>query len=256
MHVGHLNEANEAARIVGKGSLVGGASPFLKDILDRTLAGLAALFLAPLLILIALAVKLDSPGPVFYRQARHGQGRRVFHIIKFRTLYSDKCDPPAGKFSEVARNDPRVTRVGRFLRLSFVDELPQILNVLKGEMSLVGPRPHAITQDEQYEREIEAYPVRYLAKPGMTGWAQVNGLRGEVKTLEEMVHRIEHDQYYIEHWSLLFDLRILAQTPVSVVQSLAKHLRRDAPPAAVSATREMPRGDVRSLAEVSGQHEK
>jgi putative colanic acid biosynthesis UDP-glucose lipid carrier transferase len=225
MHARHLRETGQEDRLIYARPILSNGSLVVKEILDRALAAVAALFLAPLLLVISAIVKLDSPGPVFYRQQRHGLGRRVFSILKFRTLHWNQCDPSTGAFTEVSRNDPRVTRVGRFLRLSFLDELPQVLNVLKGDMSLVGPRPHAIYQDEQYEREIPAYPVRYLAKPGMTGWAQINGLRGEVRTLEEMVHRVEHDQYYVEHWSLLLDLWILARTPLSVIQSLTTHFR-------------------------------
>ena len=185
----------------------------LKSLEDRILAGLVLLFTAPVMLAIALAVKLDSPGPVFYRQKRHGFSKQPIEVLKFRSMYVDRCDAPDAKtVRQATRDDPRVTRVGRFLRRTSLDELPQLINVLKGEMSLVGPRPHAMAHDDHYARLIDDYLGRHRVKPGITGWAQVNGFRGETRTTEEMRRRIELDLEYIDNWSLWADLRILART--------------------------------------------
>lgn len=175
-------------------------------------AGLTILLLiSPILIATAIAIKLDTPGPVLFRQLRSGQFGRKFAIYKFRSLKIEKADAEADKL--VSAQDDRVTRVGKFIRKYSIDELPQIFNVLKGEMSLVGPRPHAIAHNRQYAQIVDQYLGRHRVKPGITGWAQVNGLRGETDTLEKMRQRVEYDLYYIDHWSLLFDLRILLLTP-------------------------------------------
>ena len=170
------------------------------------------LLLLPVMGLIAIAIKLDSRGPVLFRQPRYGFVNTIFDICKFRTM---KCEANCvGKTLQATRDDPRVTRVGRLLRRLSLDELPQLFNVLNGTMSLVGPRPHAIDHNEDYSKMIRGYFARHRVKPGITGWAQVNGLRGETKTLEEMEARVRHDIYYAENWSLLFDLQILAMTAV------------------------------------------
>jgi Undecaprenyl-phosphate glucose phosphotransferase len=195
-----------AARpLSGWGSLV-------KAVADRALAGVAVTLLSPMLLLIWLAIRLDSQGPALYRQKRQGRNGRMFDILKFRTMYIDRCDNGLGAVPQATRRDPRVTRVGRVLRRTSMDELPQLINVLKGEMSLVGPRPHAVAHDEHYGRLIERYAARRRMKPGITGWAQVNGYRGETDTLEKMRRRIEHDLDYIENWSLGLDLKILLRT--------------------------------------------
>ena len=187
-------------------------SAMLKRAMDVTLASAALVLAAPLLSLIAVCVKLDSPGPALYMQTRHGEGNRTIGVFKFRTMRTEMCDAPGAPIRQAVRNDPRVTRVGRFLRRSSLDELPQLLNVLNGTMSLVGPRPHPVAFLEQYGRLIEGYPRRHDVKPGITGWAQVNGLRGEVHELDQMRRRVEHDLHYIRNRSVLFDLRILART--------------------------------------------
>jgi putative colanic acid biosynthesis UDP-glucose lipid carrier transferase len=185
----------------------------LKAVEDRLLAGLILLFIAPVLLAIALAVKLDSPGPVFYRQKRHGFSRQPIFMLKFRSMHADRCDAPDAKVvRQATRNDPRVTRVGRILRRTSLDELPQLLNVLAGDMSLIGPRPHAVAHDHHYAQLIDDYVGRHKVKPGITGWAQVNGLRGETRTVEEMRRRIELDLEYIDKWSLWLDARILMRT--------------------------------------------
>ena len=173
---------------------------------DLILGSLALLLFSPLMLAIALAIKLTSPGPVFFRQKRYGLHKQPFLIWKFRTM--TVCED-GDHIEQARRNDPRVTPVGAFLRRTSLDELPQLFNVLKGEMSLVGPRPHAISHDEAFRKLVPRYDERFQVRPGMTGWAQVNGYRGEIKTLEELQKRIEHDLYYIENWSLWFDLKIL-----------------------------------------------
>lgn len=184
----------------------------IKVIEDRTLAGLIFLAVAPLLLLIAVLIRLDSPGPVLFRQKRHGFNNNVFDVLKFRTMSAAASQGGMGTVTQATRDDPRVTRIGRWLRKSSLDELPQLLNVLKGDMSLVGPRPHAVAHNEQYAQVINTYLARHRVKPGITGWAQVNGYRGETDTLDKMEKRVQHDLYYIEHWSLLLDLEILART--------------------------------------------
>ncbi len=191
----------------------------LKSIEDRLLSGLALLALSPLLALIALAVKLDSRGPVLFRQTRHGFNNEKFEIFKFRSMYVDCAD--AGGSKQVVRDDKRVTRVGRFIRRASLDELPQLLNVaIKGDLSLVGPRPHALQSKagaRLYDEVVDGYFARHRVKPGITGWAQVNGWRGETDTEEKLERRIAHDLYYIENWSMLLDLRILLMTPMALV---------------------------------------
>jgi Undecaprenyl-phosphate glucose phosphotransferase len=182
----------------------------VKRTIDIVVSGILLLLLLPVLSLIALLIKLDSPGPVLFRQDRHGFNNDLIRIYKLRSM---RCQPATEAIVvQARRNDPRVTRVGRFLRRTSLDELPQLYNVLKGDMSLVGPRPHPVALNEQFADLIEGYLARHRVKPGITGWAQVHGLRGETDTLEKMRRRIEHDLFYIENWSLLLDLRILCVT--------------------------------------------
>jgi putative colanic acid biosynthesis UDP-glucose lipid carrier transferase len=192
----------------------------VKSGFDFVVALAALLLLAPVFALIALAVKADSPGPVFFRQRRFGRNRQIFSIYKFRTMTVME-DGPSIKQAE--KNDVRVTRIGRFLRRNSLDELPQLLNVLKGEMSLVGPRPHALVHDKQYAPQIEHYTWRHRVKPGMTGWAQVNGLRGETKVNDDMRRRMEHDLHYIENWSVWLDFEILFRTVLTVLAKSAAY---------------------------------
>lgn len=187
-----------------------GTRLLLKATEDRVLAALILLLISPLLLCIALAIKLDSPGPVFFRQARKGWSGKVFHIWKFRSMFVHQ--PETGTVQQATRDDPRITRVGALLRKTSLDELPQVFNVLNGEMSLVGPRPHAVEHDEEYSRRINAYFARHNIKPGITGLAQVRGLRGETSEIESMQQRIEADIEYINNWSLWLDLVILART--------------------------------------------
>jgi len=181
----------------------------VKAVEDRVLAVLILIIAAPFMVAIALAIRLESPGPAVFRQTRYGFNNQAFDVFKFRTMY---IGAPGDVIRQVTRDDPRVTRVGRFLRRASLDELPQLFNVLSGKMSLVGPRPHAVDHNEYYGRIIDGYFARHKVKPGITGWAQVNGLRGETDTLEKMQYRVRYDVYYIENWSLLFDLEILMLT--------------------------------------------
>jgi putative colanic acid biosynthesis UDP-glucose lipid carrier transferase len=161
------------------------------------------------MLLIALAIKLTSRGPVLFKQPRHGEGGREFNVLKFRSM---RVMETGSVVTQAQRSDPRVTPVGAFLRKSSLDELPQFLNVVLGDMSLVGPRPHAVAHNELYRTQILEYMRRCKVKPGITGWAQVNGLRGETDTLEKMVARVDHDLAYIRHWSLWFDIKIIFLT--------------------------------------------
>jgi putative colanic acid biosynthesis UDP-glucose lipid carrier transferase len=167
----------------------------------------------PLLALIAGAVKSTSSGPVLFTQLRLGFNQQPVNVFKFRSMYLDRCDVQgADHVKHATRDDPRVTPVGRFLRRTSLDELPQLLNVLRGDMSLVGPRPHAVAHDEYYATLIDGYLGRHRAKPGITGWAQINGCRGEIHSLEDMRRRVEFDLFYIDNWSLWLDLKILLRT--------------------------------------------
>jgi Undecaprenyl-phosphate glucose phosphotransferase len=180
---------------------------------DRLLGSLLLVFIAPLMAIIAILIKLDSFGPVFFVQTRFGFNNEVIRVLKFRTMHID-CSDPSGA-QRTVRNDPRVTRLGRIMRWLSFDELPQLINVVRGDMSLVGPRPHALAMkagDRLYCEAVEQYLHRHRVKPGITGWAQVNGLRGEVDTLEKARARVAHDLYYIEHWSPWLDFRILLKT--------------------------------------------
>jgi Undecaprenyl-phosphate glucose phosphotransferase len=181
----------------------------MKRLFDITTSATALVLAAPILGLAALAIKLQDGGPVFYRQARHGFNQKTFEILKFRSM---RVAPPGEEFAQATKSDGRVTPVGRFLRKTNIDELPQLINVLKGDMSLVGPRPHALQHNEDFEDRIALYARRHNVKPGITGWAQVNGFRGPTDTLEKMDQRVDCDLYYIDNWSLLLDLRIILLT--------------------------------------------
>jgi Undecaprenyl-phosphate glucose phosphotransferase len=187
----------------------------LKAIEDRIGAAILIVALSPLLALIAVAVKLDSPGPLIFRQPRYGFNNQVFGLYKFRSMYHNR--PPETGTPQATKNDPRVTRVGRFIRRTSLDELPQLFNVLDGTMSLVGPRPHAVDHNRIYGGLIDSYFARHRMKPGITGWAQVNGLRGETDTTAKMEARVKYDLEYIENWSVWFDLRILVQTVLVIL---------------------------------------
>ena len=190
-----------------------GINRILKVLEDYVLATLILLLASPLLFTIAVGVKLSSPGPVLFRQKRHGWDGRLIEVWKFRTMRTHWEED--GRVTQANRNDVRVTPFGRFLRRTSLDELPQLFNVLRGEMSIVGPRPHAVVHNDEYSKLIDGYMRRHMVKPGITGWAQINGWRGETDTLEKMRKRVEYDMYYIENWSLWFDLRIVFLTLVT-----------------------------------------
>jgi putative colanic acid biosynthesis UDP-glucose lipid carrier transferase len=187
----------------------------LKNLFDWLGALILTVLLSPLLLTLAILVKISSPGPVFFKQKRHGVGGDAIEIFKFRTMKLH--DEKQGEVTQATENDDRVTKTGRFLRKTSFDELPQLFNVLKGEMSLVGPRPHAIEHNDLFKSRIPKYMLRHKVKPGITGWAQVNGYRGQTDTKEKMALRIEHDLWYIQNWSLWLDLKILLMTPFVMI---------------------------------------
>ncbi len=193
----------------------------MKWLFDHIVGGLILLLLSPVLALVALAVKLDSPGPVLFKQKRFGFNNERIDVYKFRSLYHDQADVDAK--TVVTKGDPRVTRVGRFIRKTSLDELPQLFNVVfKGNLSLVGPRPHAIKNSVEgrlFDETVDGYFARHRVKPGITGWAQINGWRGEIDNEEKIRRRVEFDLYYIENWSVLFDLVILLKTPFALLKT-------------------------------------
>ncbi len=187
-----------------------GLNRVIKELEDKILALLILILVSPLMLAIALAIKLTSPGPVIFKQKRHGWDGRPIKIYKFRTMRVHQ--ESGGRVTQACRDDPRVTTIGRFLRATSLDELPQFLNVLQGRMSIVGPRPHAIEHNHYYMTQIDDYMQRHKVKPGISGWAQVNGLRGQTDTLDKMRKRVEYDLYYINNWSVWFDLKIIVLT--------------------------------------------
>ena len=185
----------------------------VKRTFDICVSAVLGLLLAPLMVVLFVGVKVDSPGPIFFRQKRYGFNNELIQIWKLRTMYIEQQDENAERLA--TPNDPRVTRFGSFLRRTSLDELPQLFNVLLGDMSLVGPRPHALrakAAGQLYQDAVGEYAARHRVKPGLTGWAQVNGWRGETDTHEKIVKRVEHDLYYIENWSIRLDIRILLRT--------------------------------------------
>jgi putative colanic acid biosynthesis UDP-glucose lipid carrier transferase len=181
-----------------------------KRVFDRLFALAALTALSPLMLVIAAMVKLSSPGPVFFRQKRKGIDGNQFEIYKFRSMKQHKEE--AGKITQATRRDPRITAVGAFLRRTSLDELPQFINVLRGEMSVVGPRPHALEHDDIYKDLVKGYMHRYRIKPGITGWAQINGYRGETDRIEKMMGRVKLDLYYMQHWTFWLDIKIVVLT--------------------------------------------
>ncbi len=192
-----------------------------KACFDRAVGWLLLTLLSPVMLAVALAVRLDSPGPALFRQKRYGFNNELIEVFKFRSMYVDQTDADAAKLA--TRGDPRITRVGRFIRKTSLDELPQLINVAwKGNLSLVGPRPHAVqakAADRLYEQVVDGYFARHRVTPGITGWAQINGWRGETDTQEKLERRVEHDLFYIENWSVIFDLYILMLTPFRLLST-------------------------------------
>jgi polysaccharide biosynthesis protein PslA len=192
---------------------------WLKRMEDIVVAAFAIVVLSPVLLLTALAIRLDSPGPIFFRQVRAGFNGKTFLLWKFRTMFAEATDPHAKV--QTIKNDPRVTRIGRFLRRMSIDELPQLFNVIEGTMSLVGPRPHALltkTQGKNLEELVDYYAVRHRVRPGMTGWAQVHGFRGELDSVDKLQSRVDYDLDYINRWTIWLDLKILFKTAALVLR--------------------------------------
>jgi exopolysaccharide biosynthesis polyprenyl glycosylphosphotransferase len=193
----------------------------MKWLFDKIVGSLVLIATAPIMLLVAIAIKLDSRGPVFFKQKRYGFNNELIEIYKFRSMFAEQLDPDAGKL--VTRGDPRVTRVGRLIRKTSLDELPQLFNVLfAGDLSLVGPRPHAVqakAENRLYHEAVDGYFARHRVKPGITGWAQIHGWRGETNSQEKIQRRVEHDLYYIENWSILLDLYIVAQTTFALIRT-------------------------------------
>jgi Undecaprenyl-phosphate glucose phosphotransferase len=197
---------------------ISGLDAVIKRAEDLLLTIPILIFLSPLMLLVALAIRLDSPGPIFFRQPREGFNNRLFEVLKFRSMAHEECQTDG--IVQASRGDKRVTRVGAFIRRTSLDELPQLFNVLKGDMSLVGPRPHAPSTragGRLFGEVVQTYAARHKVKPGITGWAQVCGFRGETDTEEKLVKRLEHDLQYIENWSVSFDLYILIRTVFAVL---------------------------------------
>ncbi len=195
-------------------------SYILKRLEDQIISLVAIVFTLPVMAMVAIAIKIDSRGPIVFKQNRYGFNNELIEVYKFRSMYTDQSDAKADKL--VTKDDPRVTKVGRFIRKTSLDELPQLFNSLKGELSLVGPRPHAVSAkaaDKLYTDVVDGYFARHRVRPGITGWAQINGWRGETDTAEKIERRVEHDLYYIENWSILLDLYILAMTPISLLNT-------------------------------------
>ena len=182
---------------------------------DACGAVLLILVLAPALLAIALGIVIDSPGPVFFRQERYGKDRKVFYVLKFRTM---RAAESIGTVTQARRGDPSLTRLGRLLRHTRLDELPQLLNVVKGDMSLVGPRPHAVPMDDVFGTILPGYSDRHLVRPGITGLAQVCGYRGPTDTFNAISERLRHDRAYIQRWSIWLDIKILARTPLALIR--------------------------------------
>jgi putative colanic acid biosynthesis UDP-glucose lipid carrier transferase len=193
-----------------------GAGGWLKRLEDLVLGSLIVLLIAPLLLLISLTVKLGSRGPIFFRQRRYGLNGREIRVLKFRSMTVCEDGPT---IKQATKDDKRITPIGRFLRRTSLDELPQFLQVITGEMSIVGPRPHAVAHNEEYRALIHGYMLRHKVKPGITGWAQVNGWRGETDDIVKMEKRVQHDLEYIQNWHLLWDLKIILLTLVGTKKS-------------------------------------
>jgi len=223
-HMSKLKFKSRAYSYIGDAAVLDMADRPISDwnlvfkwLFDKVIALTALILLSPIMIVTAIAIKLESKGPILFRQKRHGFNNELIEIYKFRSMYTDMSDEAAAKL--VTKDDPRVTRVGRFIRKTSIDELPQLFNVLKNEISVVGPRPHALqakAANKLYNEAVDGYFARHKVKPGMTGWAQIHGWRGETDTVDKIMHRVNHDLYYIENWSPLLDVYIVLMTPLSL----------------------------------------
>jgi putative colanic acid biosynthesis UDP-glucose lipid carrier transferase len=188
-----------------------------KALLDNITATLILILFSPLLFAIAIAIKLTSPGPVLFKQKRHGWNGQEIWVYKFRSMVVHHEEP--NNVTQATKTDPRITPLGKFLRKTSLDELPPFINVLQGRMSVVGPRPHALAHNNEYMKLIPFYGLRHKVKPGITGWAQICGFRGETDTLDKMQGRVKHDLYYLEHWSIWLDIKIILLTPLATIQN-------------------------------------
>jgi Undecaprenyl-phosphate glucose phosphotransferase len=188
---------------------------FVKRVFDAIVAAVALLLLVPLFVMTAIAIKIDSPGPIIFKQRRRGFNGRQFQILKFRTM---RVQEDGETIIQAQRNDSRVTRVGNWLRRTSIDELPQLFNVLQGTMSVVGPRPHAVAHDNHFDKLIIKYAYRHHVNPGLTGWAQVSGFRGELRSVTDIEQRIKHDLWYIDNWSLVLDFKIILMTIIEILR--------------------------------------
>ena len=207
----HIQRIGDASVITAVSKPITEWGAFLKMVEDYVIGAICLVLALPAMAVVAVAIKLDSEGPVFFRQRRHGYNHRVIEVLKFRTM---RVLEDGDSVRQATKNDSRVTRVGAFLRRTSLDELPQFWNVIRGEMSVVGPRPHAIAHNTHYGKLIEKYANRHRVKPGITGWAQVHGFRGETSDPEMMAKRVGYDLEYIENWSLWLDLKIVIMTPL------------------------------------------
>ena len=187
----------------------------VKRVVDSVIAGLGLIVLLPLFAVVSIAIKLESAGPIFFRQRRYGRNSEIFRIFKFRSM---AVTEDGDKIQQARRGDARITRVGRIIRATSIDELPQLINVLLGHMSIVGPRPHALAHDDEFEQKLDLFSRRRRVLPGITGWAQVHGLRGETRTLEDIRLRMEYDLYYVDNWSVWLDFEIMVRTVMTVIR--------------------------------------
>ncbi|MGZ3157859.1 MAG: exopolysaccharide biosynthesis polyprenyl glycosylphosphotransferase, partial [Burkholderiaceae bacterium] len=189
-----------------------GLNGIAKELFDKIFSFIVLILLTPLFIVIGIGIKLTSPGPIFFKQPRHGLNGKKFNVYKFRSMNVHQENVGNGTVIQAKKNDARTTPFGRFLRRTSLDELPQFINVLIGDMSIVGPRPHALQHNEMYKDRLDLYMLRHRVKPGITGWAQIHGYRGETDTIDKMEKRVQFDLYYIKNWSLWMDIRIILWT--------------------------------------------
>lgn len=211
-HVGQRSGESQPTTVILRNRTLGDFDLVLKRAFDIAVASTALVMLAPVLAVTAVAIRMETNGPVLFRQARHGYGNRTINVYKFRSM---KVVESGAAARQATKNDPRITKVGAFIRRTNIDELPQLLNVIAGDMSIVGPRPHPLALNDAFSDQIRLFNRRHNIKPGITGWAQVNGLRGETDTIDKMQRRVEHDIWYVANWSFLLDLRIVFLTVMS-----------------------------------------
>lgn len=215
---GNLQERGFTPITIGQSieSPITGLNAAIKRLSDLLIGSIAIVLLMPLFLVVSVLIKLDSTGPALFCQQRRGRNQELIKVYKFRTMYQDFSTPVPTKssFKQTKKNDPRVTRIGSFLRKTSLDELPQLFNVMQGSMSLVGPRPHPVPLDDRFHLIVPTLSSRYAVKPGLTGWAQIHGFRGETTGIDDMAGRVEHDRHYIDNWSLWLDIKIIALTAI------------------------------------------